>query len=119
MTFEELERLEAEIRRLRRRYAPWLRELAGARELPVRWTLAGDLLRWHIALGDIVEPDVDVEIARRVVIVRARQADPRGGLWQGLLPIPSDFASAPVEIRCEAGYLEIRVGRQPARGGRR
>jgi hypothetical protein len=101
--------LEAEIDRLRQRHAGLLRERAEAQELQAMWTLRGDVLRWHVVLDDVAEPDIDVEIVSEAFIVRARPLSRREGLLVGLLPVPAGFDLMRPEIRCEEGFLEIQV----------
>jgi len=108
--------LETEIDRLRRRHACFLREWAEAHELQALWTLSGNVLRWHVILEDVVEPDIDVEIVAEALIVRARPLSEHGGLLVSLLPVPSGFDLTRPQIRCEEGFLEIQVLR--IEGGR-
>jgi hypothetical protein len=108
--------LEGEIDRLRQRHAGFLREWAEAREMRALWTFGGDVLRWHVVLEDVVEPDIDVEIVTGALIVRARALSECGGLFVCLLPVPSGFDVMRPEIRCEQDYLEVCVYR--TEGGR-
>jgi len=111
MSTDITDHLENEIGRLRRRYLAWLRGTAAARELKARWTFAGDTLRWHVPVGDVLEPDIDLEITRQVIVLRARpETDPDTTLVC-ILPIPNEFEAAAPGIRCEAGYLEVRLTR--------
>ena len=79
-----------------------------AREAAARWTLAEGVLRWHLVLEEVLEPDVDVEITQEVLVVRA-QPQARRPLLLALLPVPSGFDIANPQIRFERGYLEVRV----------
>ena len=111
MSTDITDSLENEIRRLRRRYLGWLRATADARELKARWTFAGDTLRWHVPVGDVLEPDIDLEITRQVIVVRARPETDPGVILVCILPIPNEFEATAPGIRCEAGYLEVRLTR--------
>ncbi len=103
--------LELEMERLRQRHVTLLGEVAHAQEIHVRWTLSGGVLRWHVALEQVLEPDVDVEIAEQVLIVRARPLGESHVLFLGVLPIPRAFDGTHPRIHFEAGYLEIQVFR--------
>ncbi len=107
-----------EIDRLRRRFAPLLREVPETREAPAQWTVAPDALLWHVVLEDVVEPDIDIEIRPPLLVVRARPQRPRPRMLLALLPVPSGFEVDRPYVRCEIGYMEIRVHRATA-GGRR
>ena len=111
------ERLEAEIRAIEKRFRSLLREWAEARPLAARWTFSGRALRWHVALEDVLEPDVDIEVAPPVYVVRARgRSDTR---YVSVLPVPSQFDAGRPRIRAERDYLEIVVQRRRSRGPRR
>ncbi len=106
-----LRELREEIERLRRRYAPLLHEPPEAREAQARWTYGGRTLRWHVVVEEAAEPDIDVEILPELLVLRARieMADHR--LLQALLPVPEGFRAEEAHIRCEYGYVEIRLSR--------
>ena len=109
MVDDLLRRVEEEIERLRRRHAEALRRTHEAQEATARWTLAGGVLRWHVSLEAVLEPDVDVEIEREVLIVRALSERTGRKLFLALLPVPSEFDIAHPQIRFESGYLEVRI----------
>jgi hypothetical protein len=111
MSTDITDHLESEIQRLRQRYLAWLRAISAARELRAQWTFAGDTLRWHVPMGNVLEPDIDLEITRQVIVVRARPEDEPSATFVCILPIPNDFVSAPPRVRYEAGYLEVRLTR--------
>jgi hypothetical protein len=70
MHAETIREIELEIARLRGRYAALLRERPDAREVIARWVTEAAGLCWFVPLEDVVEPEIDVEIARAVLIVR-------------------------------------------------
>ena len=109
---EFVDALEREIERLRRRHAALLRELPATRELPVRWTFGRHALCWTVLLdeeGEVLEPDIDVEITSEVLVVRARPQSDEHLTLLGLLPVPADFDIRNPRIRYEEGFLEVRV----------
>jgi hypothetical protein len=110
--------LEGEIARLRRRFAPLLRELSTAVEAPARWTYGEAVLRWHVVLESVLEPDVDIEFLPGLLLVRAKPQPGDRPLLQALLPIPSGFVVDEAHIRAEPGYLEVCLRRVHARRGR-
>ena len=109
--YELLRHVDAEIKRMRRRHAGLYREISGAREAICHWTLLGDVLHWHVALEDAVEPEVDVEIAPPLLIVRAHLGEGQREFLLGVLPVPTDFDVSQPVIRYETGHLEIRLVR--------
>lgn len=116
MTSDMLEALERriaqEIERLRTRHAVLLRELPRCRELATRWVLEPGWLRWFVAFDEeVLEPDIDVEIAGELVVVRARPLSDDELTLLGLLPVPPGFDSAEPAIIYTEGALEIRVRR--------
>ena len=111
MTEDLRAHLKETIERLRRRHAAILREFEGAREPTAEWTFAGGSLRWHVALEQVLEPDIDVEIASELVIVRARSEAEKDCLLVVVLPVPVDFDVRHARIRFDRGYLEIQVAR--------
>ncbi len=111
MVEDLLRRVEEEIERLRRRHAGALRRTHEAQEAIARWTLAGGVLRWHVTLEEVLEPDVDVEIEREMLIVRALPERTGRKLFLALLPVPSEFDIAHPQIHFDKGYLEIRIVR--------
>ena len=102
------ERIHEEMERLRRRYAPVIRTLPDSRELPAHWTLGDQWLRWHVVLEDVLEPDIDIEIEPHCLILRAQHF---GTILVSVLPVPEGFDANGSRIRCETGYLEVRVRR--------
>ena len=114
MVDDLLRRVEDEIERLRRRHAEAFRRTHEAREAIARWTLAEGVLRWHVSLEEVLEPDVDVEIEREMLIVRALSQQTGRKLFLALLPVPSEFDIAHPQIRFEKGYLEVRIVRSAA-----
>lgn len=119
MTGNLIAQIESEIERMLRRCDPWLRDVPARRRLSVRWTLSGKALRWHVALEDVLEPDVDIEITADGLVVRARTLRDDAPLCVALLPVPSGFDANRPRIRYETGYLEVRVLRVARRGGGR
>lgn len=106
-----LSELRDEIERLRRRYAPLLQEPPGAQEVKARWTYGGRTLRWHVVVEEAAEPDIDVEIQPGLLVIRARVESAGQRLLQALLPVPTGFRAEDAHIRCEYGYVEIRLSR--------
>jgi hypothetical protein len=117
MDTETLVRLREEIQRRRRLYAHWLREAAELvdEEPPSVWSLDGDVLCWDVVLRETVEPDIDVEIGRDVLLVRARPARHPDRVVLSVLPVPGDYDPDRLRVHYEAERLEIRILR---RGGR-
>ena len=100
-----------EIERLRRRYASFLREIPGTRALDAHWTASFRALRWHVVLeGEVLEPDIDVEILPEALVVRARVDTPEEMLL-GVLPVPPEFDARHPEVRYEVDHLEILLVR--------
>lgn len=118
MRMDLLEEIEREIERLRRRYAAWTREWPEVREVTARWAAESTGLCWFVPLEDVVETDIDVEIAREVLIVRAGRTWPEPALLVGILPVPRGFDAERPSIRFREETLEIRIRRAP-RGGAR
>lgn len=116
MTNEHAERLADEIDRLRRRYRSLLREVEPARELPAQWTVSGEALRWHVPLEAVPEPDIDVEILAEALMLRACLESGPQAILQALLPVPGGYDILHPAVRCEAGYVEIRVYRLRTKG---
>ncbi|MFH1144296.1 MAG: hypothetical protein V1774_07110 [Candidatus Eisenbacteria bacterium] len=115
---DEIDRIEAEIRRIEHQWRSLWRAERGAHQLPARWTFSRRALRWHVVLEDVLEPDVDIEVLPHVLIVRAR-AEGRGDrLFMGLLPVPADFDAVRPRIRLERDTLLIVVRRRTAPRGR-
>lgn len=115
MMEDYLARIEEEMRLLQRRCAPWLHDVPAARRLAARWTLSGFVLRWHVAMEDILEPDVDIEITAEGFVVRALPPLSHEPPLVGLLPVPPEFDAARPKIRFESGYLEVRVSLRPGK----
>jgi len=106
-----LRELSEEIERLRRRYASLLHEPPEAEEAPARWTYGGRTLRWHVVVEEAAEPDIDVEILPELLVIRARIEEAEHRLLQAILPVPAGFRADDAHIRCEYGYVEIRLSR--------
>ena len=108
---ERLEEIDREITRLRRRHASLTRERPEAREVSARWAAESTGLCWFVPLEDVVEADIDVEITREVLIVRAHRAGPEPALLVGLLPVPHGFDPEHTVIQFTEETLEVRVRR--------
>ncbi len=113
---EAFAELAREIERLRRRYASTRRELPDAQEAFASWAVEVNDLCWFLPLADVVEADIDVEILREVVIVRASRIWPDPAVLVGILPVPGAFDPASANIRFTEETLMIRVRRAPGRG---
>ena len=110
--------VERDMEHLRRRCAPWLREIPSSKNLEARWTLSESVLRWHVAMEGVLEPDIDIEVTAEGFVVRALPALPDEPLLCSLLPVPPGFDVSRPRIRFESGYLEVRVYLKPRRGNR-
>ena len=110
--------LEIEIERLRRRYAVLVREAPGAREATARWAAEASGICWFVPLEDVVEADIDVEITREVLIVRANRTWPQPAVLVGILPVPRGFDPEEPNIRFTEETLEIRIRRIHRGAGR-
>ena len=111
MDLDFIARVEAEIERLRRRYASFLREIPGTRALDVHWTASSRALRWHVVLEeDVLEPDIDVEVLPEALVVRAWIETPEETLL-GVLPVPAEFDARHPDVRYEVDHLEILLVR--------
>lgn len=108
---EALAEIEKEITRLHRRYAALIRERPDAREVVARWTAETTGLCWSVPLEDVVESDIDVEITREVLIVRASRTWPDTVVLVGLLPVPHVFDPEQPIIRFSKETLEVRIRR--------
>ena len=98
--------LAIEIEELRRRHSHLLVECP---EAPSLWELTRHTLLWRVFLTDVVEPDLDVEILRQVIVVRgALQAGNEPGR-QALVPLPAAYARNRPRFRFASGVLEIRI----------
>jgi len=118
MTPDLLETIEREIERLRSRYATLLRESPRSRELTARWILEARGLRWFVSFDQqVLEPDIDVEIASEILVVRARPVSDEQPTLLGLLPVPPGFDIDDPMIQYSEGSLEIRIRRRGERGG--
>lgn len=106
---DALEEFEREIARLRIRYGAVMRERPDAREVVVRWVAEGAGICWFVPLADVAEPDIDVEIAGEVLIVRADRAWPEPAVLVGLLPVPRGFDPEHAVIRFAEETLEVRI----------
>jgi hypothetical protein len=112
---ETIEEIGREIARLRRRYAALMRETPDAQEVIARWAAEAAGLRWFVPLEDVVEADIDVEIAREVLIVRANRTWPEPADLVGILPVPHGFDPEHAVIRFAEETLEIRIRRVQSR----
>ena len=112
---EVLEELAREIERLRRRYAPTRRELPDAQEALASWAAEVNGLCWFLPLADVIETDIDVEILREVMIVRASRTWPDPVVLVSILPVPYEFDPTNVIIRFMDETLTIRVRWVPGR----
>ncbi len=108
--------LETLIAQLQKRHRPWARELPDVEEVEVHWSLCGRVLRYHLVLEDVVEPDLDLEVTRDVLVVRGRPQHHRERLYLGVLPVPPSFDPYRPLIRFEAGYLEVTLVETGDRG---
>jgi hypothetical protein len=106
-----IEEIEREIEQLRRRYAALMRETPEAREVIARWTAEAAGLCWFVPLEDVVESDIDVEITREILIVRASRTWPESAVLLGLLPVPRGFDPEHPVIRFFEETLEVRIRR--------
>lgn len=112
---EVLTELAREIERLRRRYAPTRRELPDAHEALASWAAEVNGLCWFLPLADVVEADIDVEILREVMIVRASRTWPDPVVLVSILPVPYEFDPSNVIIRFADETLMVRVRWVPCR----
>jgi hypothetical protein len=108
--------LESEIGRLQRCYAALRRECPDAQDLACRWIAEASGLRWYVIVADVVEADIDVELLREVIVVRADRTWPEPTLLLGILPVPGGFDPAQVLIRYAGETLEVLVRWAPERG---
>lgn len=97
------------IEQLLRRHRAWVREIPEAQEVEVRWSLCGRVIRYHLVLEDVVEPDLDLEITSEALVVRARPQHHHERLYLGVLPVPPRYDPFRPLIRFEAGYLEVTL----------
>ncbi len=116
MSNEHADWIAGEIDRLRRRYRSQLREVEPARELRAQWTVSGEVLRWHVPLEAVPEPDIDVEILAEALVLRACLEPKPRSILQALLPVPEGYDIGHPAVRCEAGYVEIRLYRLRTEG---
>ena len=112
---EVLKELGLEIDRLRRLYAPTRRELPDAQEALASWAAEVNGLCWFLPLADVIETDIDVEILREVMIVRASRTWPDPVVLVSILPVPYEFDPTNVIIRFMDETLTIRVRWVPGR----
>jgi hypothetical protein len=115
MNPEVLEEIEREIERLRRRHAALMRERPDQREVIARWATEASALCWFLPLEDVVESDIDVEITREVLVVRARRTWPEPTVLVGVLPVPHGFDPEHAAIRFTEETLVVRIRRVPCR----
>lgn len=114
MNDELLERLRREIQRLKRLHVPRLRSAVddSLEEAPAVWSLHEQVLCWDVVLRGALEPDIDVEIGRDVLVVWARAAHEPHRLLVGVLPVPDQYDPSRPMLRYEAEHLEVRIGRR-------
>lgn len=94
--------LRSEVDRVLRRYRHLLEE---ARRAPCSWVLEERTLRWHVVVGDALEPDIDVEQLPDILIVRARVGHE---VRQALIAIPDPFRGKVPRCVLRAQLFEIR-----------
>ena len=94
--------LRAEVDRLLRRYRHLIAEENRA---PCSWVLEERTLRWHVVVGDALEPDIDVEQLQDVFIVRARVGRE---VRQALVPVPDRFRGRTPRCVLRSHLFEIR-----------
>jgi len=98
------ERIAHEIERLRREWE-FLSEEAPV-PVPTVWEVVRGSLRWHVVLGDVLEPDLDVEVREEVLVVRGLE---RQTVRVCVLPVPEPWRPARAHIRFREGVLEIAI----------
>lgn len=108
---DRLEEIAREIARLRLRYGAFVRERPDAREAVARWVAEATGICWFVPLEDVVESDIDVEIASEVLIVRASRTWPEPAELVGVLPVPRGFDPENAVIRFTEETLEVRIRR--------
>ena len=79
--------------------------MAEALRAPCSWVLEERTLRWHVVVGDALEPDIDIEQLPDVLIVRARIG---GEVRQALVPVPNPFRGKAPRCVLRAHLFEIR-----------
>jgi hypothetical protein len=94
--------LRAEVERLMRRYRHLV---AGTHRAPCSWVLEERTLRWHIVVGDALEPDIDVEQLPDVLVVRAQVGRE---VHEALIPVPDPFRGAAPRCVLRSQLFEIR-----------
>lgn len=104
-----LEEIGREISRLRSRYEPLTREWPGTQALVSDWAAGARDLNWFVHLENIAECDVDVELDRDMLIVRATRAGPAPVVLVGFLPVPRGFDGEHPVIQFIEETLEIRI----------
>ena len=105
--------IEAEIRRLRVELGGLHDESAWTESPPTRWSYHDRSLYWHVVFGrEVLEPDIDVELTSRALIVRGRPLRRSSRVIEAILPVPQFFDCERPKILYRAGYLEITLPRR-------
>ena len=94
--------LRSEVERVLRRYRHLLEE---SRPAPCGWVLEERTLRWHVVVGEALEPDIDVEELPDLLVVRARVGRE---VRQALVPIPDPFRGKAPRCVLRSQLFEIR-----------
>ena len=108
---DERTHIADEVRRLHRAHHFLLDEIEGCTEAPTLWELVDHALLWRVFLGDVLEPDVDVEILHQVIVVRGAQDLGGPPRCHALLPVPAAFSVRRRRLDFVSGVLEIRIER--------
>ena len=107
----EIRRIELELRGIQE-------DTARAEPLPARWSYRHRALCWHVVFArEVLEPDIDIELTSRALIVRGRPLRHASRVLIAILPVPRFFDCNNPEIRFEAGFLEITLPRRGHREG--
>jgi hypothetical protein len=106
-----LELVSEEIRRLERVLEAVV-EPEGARRAPATWEADERTLSWHVVLEGALEPDIDVEVLPRALVVRVLAASAERPTRASLLPIPEAYDPPTVTVRFEPGVLHVVVRRR-------
>ena len=108
---DERARIENEVLRLRRAHQFLLDEMVGCCEAATLWEIVDETLQWRVFLGDVLEPDVDVEVLHDVLVVRAAHDVAGPPSRHAVLPVPAPFSVCHRSVYFVAGVLEIRIER--------
>ena len=96
--------LRSEVERLLRCHGHLVAEATRA---PVSWVLEERTLRWHVVVGDALEPDIDIEELPELLIVRARVGRE---IRHALVPVPRPFRGTTPRCVLRSQLFEIRFG---------